>query len=76
MWLPTPLYEALPYLYLLGGVMFISGTLYIGLQHPNAVLYLVCGLVSVISGIIVFGKRQFYRQKSSDSAPGGATETS
>ena len=29
MWLPAPLYEILPYLYILGGTLFISGTLYI-----------------------------------------------
>ena len=77
MWLPTPVYEALPYLYVLGGVLFISGTLYIGLQHPNAVLYIGCGLISIISGAFVFAKRQFYRQKSSKAAaPDGAAETS
>jgi hypothetical protein len=76
MWLPTPLYEALPYLYSLVGLTFISGTLYIGLQHPNAVLYIVCGLVSIISGIIVFGKRQFYRRNSPDSVQSGSTGTS
>ena len=64
MWLPTPLYEALPYLYVLGGVLFIGGTLYIGVSHPNAPLYIVCGLVSIVYGALVFGWRQYHRQKA------------
>ena len=63
MWLPTPLYESLPYVYVIGGVTFICGTLYLGLQHPNAPLYIVCGLISIVSGLLVFAKRQFYRKK-------------
>lgn len=73
MWLPTPIYEALPYAYVIGGVLFISGTLYLGLHHPAAPLYVTCGLVSIVAGIFVFGKRQFFRQKSSSKS--GPTQT-
>lgn len=61
MWLPTPIYESLPYLYLLGGVLFISGTLYIGLAAPGAPLYIACGLISIVYGAWIFAKRRAYR---------------
>jgi uncharacterized membrane protein len=65
MWLPGPVYESLPYAYIVGGVLFISGTLYLGLDAPGAALYIICGLISIVSGVVVFGWRQAHRQKSS-----------
>ena len=61
MWLPAPLYESLPYLYMLGGALFISGTAYIGASAPGATLYIACGLISVVHGVVVFVLRQAYR---------------
>lgn len=61
MWLPTPIYEALPYLYVVGGVLFISGTLYIGLTASGAPLYIGCGLISIVYGAYVFAKRRQHR---------------
>jgi hypothetical protein len=70
MWIPTPIYESLPYLYVIGGVLFISGTLYIGLNAPGASLYIACGLLSIVYGAVIFAKRQAYRHQS--SKPGSA----
>ena len=64
MWLPTPIYEALPYLYVVGGVLFISGTLYIGLSAPGTPLYIACGLVSIVYGAYIFAKRHHSRNAS------------
>jgi len=61
MWLPAPLYESLPYNYILGGVLFLSGTLYIGVTAPGASLYIACGLISTIFGVAVFLHRQASR---------------
>ena len=69
MWIPSPIYEALPYLYILGGVLFISGTLYIGLAAPGATLYIACGLVSIVYGAYVLSKRHAYRSRSPGSGP-------
>jgi len=69
MWIPAPIYEALPYLYILGGVLFVSGTLYIGLSAPGAALYIACGLVSIIYGAYIMSKRHAYRNQSPNSAP-------
>jgi hypothetical protein len=61
MWLPTPIYEALPYLYVLGGVLFIAGTLYIGITASGSTLYIACGLISIVYGAYIFAKRHAYR---------------
>jgi len=61
MWLPTPIYEALPYLYVIGGVLFISGTLYIGLNAPGATLYIACGLIAIVYGAYIFARRRAHR---------------
>lgn len=67
MWIPGPLYESLPYLYVVGGVLFISGTLYIGLESEGAALYIICGLISICSGLLVFVRRQNARQEPEDA---------
>jgi hypothetical protein len=61
MWIPTPIYEALPYAYVLGGVLFFTGTLYIGLTAPGAALYIACGLLSSVYGLFIFSRRRAYR---------------
>lgn len=61
MWLPAPLYESLPYIYILIGTLFISGTLYIGVTAPGATLYFACGLINVVYGAVVFVLRQMCR---------------
>ncbi len=69
MWLPGPLYESLPYAYIVGGVLFISGTLYIGLNAPGAPLYIACGLLSIIYGATIFGKRTERRRNQHGAGP-------
>ena len=69
MWLPTPIYESLPYIYIVGGVIFISGTVYIGLHHIYAPLYIGCGLISIIAGVIIFNRRQLHRMRHHRSGP-------
>lgn len=69
MWIPTPIYEALPYLYVLGGVLFISGTLYIGITATGAPLYIACGLISIVYGAVIFAKRQAHRNRSAKAGP-------
>jgi len=69
MWLPGPIYESLPYLYIVGGVLFISGTLYVGVLTNGAGLYIACGLISIVYGAYVFNKRQNARQRSGHAGP-------
>ncbi len=69
MWIPTPVYEALPYLYILGGVLFISGTMYIGFTAPGATLYVTCGVISFVAGAVVFARRRAHRKGQSKTIP-------
>jgi len=62
MWLPGPLYEALPYAYVIAGVLFISGALYIGADTPDAPFYIAIGALTILGGLSVFLRRQSYRQ--------------
>lgn len=57
MWLPTPLYESLPYAYVVVGILFISGATYIGLETGEASIYLGAGAISVLSGVLVYVRR-------------------
>ena len=57
MWLPTPVYESLPYVYVVIGILLISGATYIGIETGESSVYLGAGAVSVLSGILVYVRR-------------------
>ena len=63
MWLPTPVYNALPVAYAVIGVVFILGVLYAGTDAPLAPLYLGMGIVSILASITV----SFWRIKHRNS---------
>lgn len=67
MWLPTRLYEALPTLYVVIGLTFLAGSLYIGLNHKLAPMYFVLGAVSVLSGLFVSQRRLAARREQQES---------
>ncbi len=64
MWLPTSLYESLPTAYVVIGVLFISGALYIGLDHTWTPIYFALGSGSILSGLFVRQRRQHSRRDS------------
>lgn len=52
MWLPDPIYKALPTIYGLMGILFILGVMYVGLENtPMGPIYLGLGLVSLIASL-------------------------
>ncbi len=53
MWLPEPVYKALPTVYAAMGACFIVGVFYLGFDAPMSPLYLAMGLVSVVASIVV-----------------------
>ena len=61
MWLPSPIYEWLPTSYVIIGVLFVSGALYIGLSAPFAPIYVGIGVASILVGFLVQHKRSIYR---------------
>ncbi len=66
MWLPGAIYESLPYAYVVGGVLFIGGTLYIGIQSVTAPLYIATGLLSIVYGIYIIALRMTARAAARD----------
>lgn len=57
MWLPTPVYESLPYAYVIIGILLITGATYIGIETGETSVYLGAGAVSVLSGVLVYVRR-------------------
>ena len=70
MWLPTPVYESLPYVYVLVGLLFISGATYIGLETGESSFYLGTGAISVLSGVLVYVRRATSRVQDKTGGPG------
>ena len=51
MWLPEPIYKALPTLYGVMGILFIFGVIYLGVDTRMGPIYLGLGLVSLLASI-------------------------
>ena len=68
MWLPTPIYERTPQLWLLMGVLFVVLGLYIGLAYKLTIFYLVLGVICVVRGLQVWRLRSNYR-RALEAAP-------
>lgn len=67
MWLPAPLYEALPWIYIVVGAVFLAGVAYIGMHVPMAPVYLSLGIISILSGLLVFALRRHKREQRAQS---------
>ena len=74
MWLPKPLYDALPAIYVLVGVLFVAGAIYLGFVHDAAPVYAGVGAVCVLSGLLVRRLRE--RSRKGESAQRSPKETS
>lgn len=53
MWLPNPIYRRLPAIYVIVGLLLAAGIVYIGLDRPGAVYYLMLAAFCVLAGIVV-----------------------
>ena len=62
MWLPAPLYERLPIFWIVLGLLFIAGGLYIGLEFSPALGYITVGIACFFAGVTVAGIRAKYRR--------------
>ena len=67
MWLSKPIYESLPYFYLLAGVGSLVASLYVNYWHWP-VIGAVVGLGCLIAGLVVWLRRRDYRQSRSRAA--------
>ena len=73
MWLPKPLYEAIPYFYIVAGLLFVAGASLMMYWRWDSTLFFVFSIICLISGTFVFLKRRHFRKlagKESDATPG------
>ncbi len=60
MWISRPIYESLPYFYLLVGALSLGASLYINHWYWPTICF-VTGLVCLVGGLVVLLKRRDYR---------------
>ena len=60
MWIARPLYELLPYIYMLVGLILLSAAWLITIETLPGVL-LVLGSLSLLAGIVLWLRRKDYR---------------
>jgi len=66
MWLPAPIYERLPLTYVVIGLLFFAGTLYIGLDAEMSEIYMGLGFISMLGGLVVFLRRRTERARQTE----------
>ncbi len=75
MWIPTPVYERIPQVWFLLGLLFIANGLYIGLDIAIAFGYAAIGFSCCIYGIGIAIVRIRHRRKQPESTePAGNAE--
>ena len=74
MWLPTPVYESLPYAYIIGGALFVSGAIYLGSGVAVTPFYVAVGVFSILSGVFLIIKRRRSRRKTTGAVSAETTD--
>ncbi len=62
MWLPTPIYERTPQLWLLIAALFVLLALYIGFGYKLTIFYVALGVFCAGRGLHILSMRRNYRQ--------------
>ena len=65
MWLARPIYEFLPYLYMLVGVALLGAAWFIEMSTLPSV-FLVVGVLSIMAGLVLWLRRRDYRTRQSE----------
>lgn len=60
MWVSKPIYESLPYFYLLAGAICLGASMYVNWDYWPTVCF-VTGLFSLVMGLVLLLKRRDYR---------------
>lgn len=67
MWVAKPIYEVLPYFYLIAGAVLLGASMYVSHWHWPEICF-VAGLLSLVGGLVVLLKRRDARV--TDRRPG------
>ena len=65
MWLARPIYEFLPYLYMLVGVVLLGAAWFIEMSTLPSVFMLV-GVLSIMAGLVLWLRRRDYRTRQAE----------
>ena len=65
MWLARPVYEFLPYLYMLVGLGLLAAAWFIEMSTLSSVFMLV-GVLSIMAGLVLWLRRRDYRTRQSE----------
>ncbi len=68
MWLPRPIYESLPTIYMVIGLLFLAGAIYLGLVHEASIAYAGIGIVCFLSGLFIRERRREARDNKKASS--------
>lgn len=60
MWVSKPIYESLPYFYLLVGAISLAASMYVNYWYWPTICF-VLGMLSLVAGLVVLLKRRDYR---------------
>lgn len=60
MWVAKPIYESLPYVYLLLGGISLAASMYVNYWYWPTISF-VTGIVCLVGGLVVLLKRRDYR---------------
>jgi hypothetical protein len=60
MWVSKPIYESLPFFYLLVGAVSLAASMYLNHWHWPTICFVV-GLGCLVAGLVVLLKRRDYR---------------
>lgn len=65
MWLARPIYEMLPYLYMLVGIVLLAAAWLIPAESLPG-LFMVVGSLSLLAGIVLWLRRRDYRSTQAE----------
>jgi Flp pilus assembly protein TadB len=65
MWLARPIYEFLPYLYMIVGLALLGAAWFIEMSTLPSVFMLV-GVLSIMAGLVLWLRRRDYRTRQSE----------
>lgn len=67
MWVSKPIYESLPYFYLLSGVVSLAASMYLNHWYWPTICFVV-GLSCLVAGLVVLLKRRDHRDQDRRSS--------
>lgn len=65
MWLARPIYELLPYLYMLVGVALL-GAAWLVERNTLPSIFLLVGTLSILAGLVLWLRRRDYRTRQAE----------